>query len=62
MPVRVKLFKQSVNETLEGTTPGLEPEDAPIGATTSNTSRDQQAVSSKGFQLICAPYKLVYCL
>ena len=66
MPVGVQLFKQSANEMLERTTPGLEPQrckqTAPIGATTSNASSDQQRVSSKGFQLICDSYKPVYCL
>ena len=46
---------------LEGNTRGLEPEDA----TTSNASSDQQQLSSKGFQLICDPYKpvaMVLCI
>ena len=47
---------------LERTTPGLEPEDAPVRATTPNANSDQQQASTKGFLLICDPYKLVYCL
>ena len=58
MPVGVQLFKKKANETLEGTTWGLEPE----GATTSNASSDQQQLSTKGFQFICDSYKPVYCL
>ena len=64
MPVEVKLFKQSANETLERTTPGHSgfrtcrcKQTAPIGATTSNANSDQQQLSAKGFQLICDPYQ-----